>query len=484
MAIPIPTLQETIVKIKNKILDRNKEMGTVDQPGNAIGDIFVIPLANEIDKQRIINSFISRLQSLNEILLMLSDTDYLTNVANAYGILIADVETIIKEVIDEYALNVGTSREQPIYATGVVQYGRKTVLTPAEGDFIVYPGSIVETAAGIRYITTVQTTMYVDNASSYWNADLMLYVIDVPVIAEGVGSTGNTEAFGVINMSTAVAGFDTVTNKDAITGGYDEETNENLINRVKLSYLGNNRGSRYGIEKLIYDNTDITDLYVVMPGNAYSIRDEGTGGSIDVYIIDEKLESILETFNPPIPGDPYQILTKRPVSSVNSVSEGTWAFEKDTLTINRGSIKSNDRIAFTVLPINPYTVSYLYNTNIELVQNLINKDENKVLGADILIKEATRIYIDISFVLNVLPGYSKAVVIANITQILNSNIQTLSLNTPLQQSDIVEWVYGVSGVDQIILPFTKFNRTSESTVVNTITVAPYEYIRLLNLNIL
>lgn len=104
------------------------------------------------------------------------------------------------------------SRTQAVVAGGVVT---------VTGKGTVNIGDIFATDGGVRFISGEKVT--VDGEA------------DVLVSCEVAGTIGNVPAESVKVMPVTIAGISSCTNKQPITGGYDEETDEHLLERFVLA---------------------------------------------------------------------------------------------------------------------------------------------------------------------------------------------------------------------------------------------------------
>lgn len=104
------------------------------------------------------------------------------------------------------------SRTQAVFSGGVVT---------VTGTGTVNIGDIFATDGGVRFISGEKVT--VDGEA------------DVLVSCEVAGTIGNVPAESVKVMPVTIAGISSCTNKQPITGGYDEETDEHLLERFVLA---------------------------------------------------------------------------------------------------------------------------------------------------------------------------------------------------------------------------------------------------------
>lgn len=123
------------------------------------------------------------------------------------------------EFLDAHAQTRGMTRKPAIAATGQVTF------TGAE-DTAIPEGTMVSTASlnsedpAITYVTTADAT--IPEAGS----------VTVDIECSEAGSAGNTPANTIIFLASDVSEVTAVTNEAAVTGGIDEETDEELILRI------------------------------------------------------------------------------------------------------------------------------------------------------------------------------------------------------------------------------------------------------------
>ena len=101
-------------------------------------------------------------------------------------------------------------------------------------------------------------------------------------------------------------------------------------------------------------------------------------------------------------------------------------------------------------------ITYTYNAGITNLQNSLDDENNKILTADVLAKEAQKILIDVDMSITLLDEYkqSRAVENQTVSNIVDAIAQTINNNTlgsKLEESDLVAAAHNVPGVDNIIL---------------------------------
>lgn len=124
----------------------------------------------------------------------------------------AFAETSWGEYLTMIAAEFGIDRKQASKATGVV------TLT---GKGTVNEGSMFATAAGINFVTTEEVE--VDGSAQ------------VKIEAAATGSKGNVLAGAISFIPMSIPGITAVTNENATEGGYDEESDEDLLERYFIA---------------------------------------------------------------------------------------------------------------------------------------------------------------------------------------------------------------------------------------------------------
>lgn len=153
-------------------------------------------------------------------------------------------DSLVKICVD-----MGVERKEATTADGLVTItGLKGTIVPKD--------LAVATKLGKVYKTTIQTTIP-DSGE-----------IDVFVQAEDVGSYYNVEVGEICAFQVSYKGIESVTNKEAITNGYDVESYESLYNRYLLKIqTPATSGNKYHYEQWA--------LEVVGVGNATCIPSAG-----------------------------------------------------------------------------------------------------------------------------------------------------------------------------------------------------------------
>lgn len=132
-------------------------------------------------------------------------------ISNSY--LKLNPENLKGEELDSYIYyRSNISRTQAVFAGGVVT---------VTGNGVINVGDVFATAGGVRFISGERVE--VDGSA------------DVLVSCEVAGTAGNVPAESINIMPVTLTGIASCTNKNPITGGYDEETDEHLLERFILN---------------------------------------------------------------------------------------------------------------------------------------------------------------------------------------------------------------------------------------------------------
>ena len=373
--------------------------------------------------------------------------------------------------LEALAANYGLARLGGKAATGTITFRIRT-FTISSSDVLVPTGTVVATQGAnnvpqVSFVTTEPLLFQASLAPTFFNPDSGFFEATASIAAQVVGSTSNVAAATVVNLVSTVNGIDEITNTVATTGGADEESNTELGLRIQTKLSGNNIGTTEGISQLMAENENVTDSIVVTPNDPEMIRDE-FGGEVDVYIIGTIVTAITDTIVYTTAGSQEFILQHQPASAVSSVegiagaapftfTQGVdFNFVLDTTTLLNGSIRLENKIVFNIGGTNPddstsVDINYTYNSLIETLQLEVDKDENHIVTADVLVKEATEAEIDITADVTLFPGTSEPNAIADIQTAISTNIDALGLGDSIDRSDVVEFIESVASVDSVDL---------------------------------
>ena len=464
-----------------QIIDIIKKRGRGDPP-SAISDLFLLPIVRTVTFIDAKIDFAQAQQTIDTILVLLEDEPALAELAGFLDETVEDLTTRLKTALEKIASNFGFSRRPASQSNGTVLVLRSNSLT-------VPPDSAITVPVGRRFFAPsinqeYLTTSTVIIATMIFDSDLQKFVFSVPVQSVNVGLATVAGASQISQVRNSIPGIEGVTNKDPVTGGRDEETDRELADRIKTALSANNIGTISGYRNLILSLFDVKDTSIVGAGDPFMLRDAGDGGSIDAYVTDpipltiNELATALNfvpsgpnfAFSPsrqPLINDTATIL---PAINVVSINKDLGAFA--------GSIKARDTITFDA-DLTGQTITYQVNTLVKTVNDFVQDPKQKIVGADILVKEAQFVLVDIIITIQVLPEFVSArdAVRDNVQNAITQFIAALNIGKNLEQSDIVQVITNVAGVDRVNLPPTKFERSTNTGQINIISPLANEVLR-------
>lgn len=391
-----------------------------------------------------------------------------------------DFSDFIDSAVDDFAANYGLTRLPATAATLTLRFYTTALV----------PGTIsLGTTARTPGLNTIEYTTSIDVVSQPVTPDPQtgLYYIDVPAEATIAGTSSRVPINRVTELSPPIAGFTSVTNITASSGGTDEETNEELLDRCVNAMKGRELDTVYGLDQFVRGQAGVEDALVVDTSDPLMTR--GSGSEVDIYVIAENQQAATDnvTFESSIMVDSV-ILNRQPVVAVSQVRVNSvvqvpgadYEFVKDTGGF-AGSNIAVDKVRFFSghIPLDgdAIAVDYVYNSSIGDLQNLFELPENDIPNSDILIKQAVKILVDMEITIVKFSNYSNAQVQANVTTALETFFDALGLDDDVYVSDVVNVIENTDGVDRVNVPFTKMAPVGQ-VGASDIAVSKNEYARL------
>lgn len=383
----------------------------------------------------------------------------------------------------------GVYRLSPTRATGIVTFGAPT--RPEPGQVFTVPVGTTVTTSGesstIKNYTTV-TPGYI-TASSVLNPHTNYYECTVTVQAQVEGTASNVGAGAINQIKSSVNGITVVYNNNAITNGTDEESTEDLIERIKLRLRGQVYGTKASFEAKVYEDPRVLDAVVVDPDSEFSVRGPGT---VDIYILGETVGSYTQTI---VPAGKTVYLTKHPLindgNALVTLPDGSTytqgdAFQlySDVTSIYASGSRAKDKLVWSdaiyeryIKNVSSYNLTYSYNKLVTDVQETFDSDDIRIVTADVMIRTTHRLNAAMDFDIITLPGYDASSVRNQVLYNIQSFVNNFTLNKTLRQSDIIGIVENTAGVDYVKLPMRQFSLLGQEGVAD-IESSPLEYIRI------
>jgi len=155
--------------------------------------------------------------------------------------------------LDNKASDFGITRNEATYSTGYITFGRTTV---SSSSFTIPIGTVVSTAA----TSTTASIDFETTAASVLTAGSL--TVRIPAKCRTAGILGNVEEGAVTIMASSPTGIEYATNPSSFTGGNDEETDEELRDRIP-DYLNSlARGTKDAVEAAAKDVSGVVTANV------------------------------------------------------------------------------------------------------------------------------------------------------------------------------------------------------------------------------
>lgn len=450
-------------------------------PPSALADIFVNPLVKVLLFVDGKIDLAKAQQTIDSIILTLEDEDTLTSLAAFLNDTIENISLQLRTALEDIGSNFGLTRRPAAASSGNVVLMRST-------DLIVPPDSPITVPSGKKVFAPSLNQEYRITSTTIINSMtfddvLQKFVFTVPVQSVNVGLATIAASNQVSQIRDPIPGIEEATNVDPLVGGRDEESDRNLGDRIKSALSANNIGTVAGYRDMVLGITNVQDTNIIGAGSPFMVRDEGDGGSLDVYVTDPIAISVsdLATASNYQPSGPKFVFTPSRQPLINDISTiqptDVDSISKD-VGIFAGSIKANDTIIFD----SDHTgelITYQVNDLIREVDVFVQDETRKIVGSDILVKEAVPILVDVIITIQVLPEFSSArdTVRDNAEAAITQFITSLGIGDDLEQSDVISIITNVDGVDRVNLPPTKFEKSVNTGQINIIEASANEVLR-------
>lgn len=478
--------------IKGNNADIDTSIGTI------IGDAVVLPTAILYEKVSKINDMLLKLTNLDDLVSAINNEEFLEDTSIALDITPQEVKAILIATLENIAKDYGLTRLPEKSAEGIVYFQ----FTPSTAKtYTVTTNDRIKSVFNLWYTPKQNYSFQVDpNAPpnsplsevKYYVPELGGYAFPIEVVCETPGTLGNIApgqiAFDQFGTPTD---FTFATNLSNFSGGRLQETDSELADRIKSKWKGLNIGTIGGYKDLL-SKYGYNDIYISGHGDKYMFR-SADPGAVDIYVRGGQIVSSIQSLNFPKSGEYSirnlpEINSYLPIYSITLIStpepNATIELIKDDSNSYKKSSRANDKLNVST-PGN-YQIQFLYNNGIKSIQSLLNSDDHRVLGQDIVVREP--IPIDITIELDVIgfSGYSLNAIQQQIINAIIEYVNNKKLGEYISQSDIIAIIESIPGVDLIKTPFKKFNKTSEVEMepsIETITLEKIEYFNISSITI-
>lgn len=464
--------------ISKNIKEYNPEIDT--SLGTIVGDAIVLPLTvirEILDKTK---DFVAAGFSLDNLLTTLEDYEKVESIATALDITPQEVILSLRTILENVAKDYGLTRQRATFAEGIVYYIPQGNFVP--GTYTVNVNDYVKSIFNVLYgpVTSQVFIVTDENIGDFYVPLLGTYALPVRVRCTIEGKIGNIGPeqinydFGTASNTKWLRAI----NLEPITGGRDNETDRELVQRIRSRWKGVNLGTISGYKNLLAEY-NVTDVYIAGPGDPFMQR--AINGAIDIYIRDYSILSERKTINLTIgPGKsrtvkvreifPEYMYVRNVISDTTGITINK-SYE-DSSVLWKWSTRANDEITITNITgntIENIDVIITYNATVANIQRILQTNENRILGLDVMVREAWPLSFKVKYSITVLPGYSFEDVRRRANRAIYFGVESLPLGSKVSVSDLINIVEDVPGVDsvltlQLFLENTEVERVQASNI--------------------
>lgn len=182
------------------------------------------------------------------------------------------VTTASGEYLDYLASQSGLTRKQAVKAQGELTF---YITEPKDHDVIIPKGAVAATtdSTPIRFCSTEEGCIVAGNT-----------LVSVYAEAEKAGKGSNVEMYKAVVKVNVPTEVDSVTNRDEFVGGTDEESDEDLRQRIKSTYASPSNGTN----KAYYEQLALSVEGIAKAGIVPKLRGVGT---VDVFVCGNGVEA-------------------------------------------------------------------------------------------------------------------------------------------------------------------------------------------------
>jgi len=304
---PSPSRLQIVQGILGSLLRVQPELDIT--PGSVARDVFIDPLASEVERIRFLVDFVHRSQSLDTLLAVdgveadggstpVSRSVYKQALQRAIGLIVtADVQTIIDTAFEQLAARSGEFRSPGTKARGIVTFYTRNKPTAT----IFLPLGTRVASGAVSFVTSIDAAIPLAQLASYFNPTTGFYSIDVPVQAELEGTSSNLGPGQIRTILTPLPGL-SVTNPSRTFGGLSRQSNAALAQATRGAIAGVDTGTERGINQVAAGIAGVEEVTVISAGDALMQRDfdpdyhKHLGGKVDVWVRGVSLGDVTDVF--------------------------------------------------------------------------------------------------------------------------------------------------------------------------------------------
>ena len=446
--------------------------------GSVIKDVVVDVPAKEFQRLYALLDLYQRMQTLDGFINI--NTSYKKIIGEILNIGEIGVTTICSIGLDNLIGNFGVIRKSALEATGNVRFYfgdnlKKTITT-----------DVIVATADVEPIVFTVVSNRIDVIPIIEAITNRCY-IDCEVKCTQKGRIGNVPTGAIQRVVGISATVINLNLSSDFTNGRDKETDEALIIRAKNLFIGRDKGTRFGYINLA-NSIDYIDS-----ANTIDYRDSEFKrglGNCDLCFAGIKVSP--EVKNTYIYGQvPELVLSYQPVLSISSVKSDNEIINPSNYLLIKdvgefsGSIKGRDKIVFIDsddLAGTFIEVSYIYNSLVYDLQNIVDNDNNRILGVDVLVRQGIERKLDFDLQIIYFNNNDNVLTNVEIVSTLEGYLGVKELGEGCDLSDLVAIILGIENVDRLILVNSNI-KYSESTV-NLLTTTDVDLVTLGRIGVL
>jgi hypothetical protein len=184
---------------------------------------------------------------------------------------LADAASLEDLDLDRLAANFFVTRRVGSKAIGFIR-----LFFNEPTDEFVSEGTVFLAANGVRFVATASVTITSSGLRLHTFGDL--FFSDVECEAESAGASGNIAANFISDLLVESDKIVDVSNPSPFIGGFDAETNEQLIDRLAIAITFRNLINKPGAKLILLENfTRLMDVLVVGFADTHTILNEFVG---------------------------------------------------------------------------------------------------------------------------------------------------------------------------------------------------------------
>lgn len=480
-------ITETITNI-NSLMDV--------QQGHVIKDIVIDAPGQEFYYAYVLLDYVNTIKSLNGVEDLIDNESAKEDIRVALDLdTMEEVEDLISVDLDDLASVHGVTRRAATYAHYLQRFYRTD---NNSGNTITIPvGTTVKLADGTVVAAVESSVPQVPILDS----ETGLYYVEETVVATTAGTAGNVALNTLTIIAPQISQSTSTSNVTLLKEGANEETDSELIARIREVRKGRNLQTLAGLNNIALgtaeeSSLEFYDSLVVDPTNSLMTR--AYAGAVDIYVIGKNIQTFETRVEHEGDGTEYT-LPYQPVESIISV-EGSVSgplvsvsYIDDSSAVY-GSTRAYSSVAvFGGVAGETLTITYRVDQAIVNAQRLIDSDEEfTVPAADILFRQGIQVSINVECEVFYYGERAQAEVEADIRADLaaffdggtTSNDERLAsknLGEDIDRSDVINIIGDVDDVDRVTITgdsSISFYKDGVLTESDPISIADNEYARL------